>query len=164
MNDHSAGTWDISEGIADPERFFALLPALFPDATHLYVEGSSIAPAVRKRYEESEDSGRYLPGRQTLWPPSKVFRLEATPELFQSLSTLAASHAPPELLHHLSLYRGDRPLLVWHDAFANAMLLDGDLPEETVAELAAAFDCEYGRARSRRWFWTRWFDGTDAVR
>ena len=141
--------WDVSEGIRDPERFFALVPSLFPEAMHLFVEGSSIAPDVRACYARFEEPGPYLPGRQTFWPSSKLYRLKATPELFQSLSTLASRHAYAEILHHLGLYRDTQPLLQWHDAFANAILLDGELREETVAELAGAFGCEYGRVRYR---------------
>ncbi len=33
MTDVTAGAWDIDEGIRDAERFFALLPSMFPTAT-----------------------------------------------------------------------------------------------------------------------------------
>jgi hypothetical protein len=37
--------WDIDQGIEDPERFFELVGDIFPEATHLFVEGSSVAAA-----------------------------------------------------------------------------------------------------------------------
>jgi len=73
-----------------------------------------------------------------------------TPEFFVELARLAATTRRERLLHHLYLYRDDHPLLWWHDAFANALLLSADLPETTVAALAKKFGRRYGRARSRR--------------
>ena len=139
--------WDIDEGIADLERFFKLVPDLLPEATHLFIEGSSVAGDVETLYARFADPGPYLPRRQTLWPRSKIFRCVAARPFFDELADLSVRHAAPEVLDHLSIYERDRMLLDWHDAFANALLLDGSLPETTVARLAGAFGVEYGRAR-----------------
>jgi hypothetical protein len=148
MNAPGAGAefWDIDEGITDPVRFFALIPILLPNATHLFIEGSSISKEVVECYKRFADAGPYLPKRQTLWPRGRLFRCVASVELFSELSTLSARHATSEVLDHLALYQGERVLLAWHDAFANAILLDGELPATTVAALADAFGCEHGRA------------------
>lgn len=138
--------WDIDEGIEDPVRFFELLSELFPQATHLFVEGSSVDKDVEACYARYSDPGPYLPKRQTLWPRAKLFRCLATETLFRELAGLGAARAHPELLDHLSLYAGDRMLLEWHDAFANALLLDASLAEPTVAALAGAFGVQHGRA------------------
>ena len=145
--------WDIDEGIRDPARFFALVPELFPDATLFFAEGSSISSSVEQCYARFADPGPYIPKRQTIFPRSKLFRCAAAHDLFQSLSNLAGRSASPELLDHLALYQGDRAVLEWHDAFANAMLLDATVPEQTVASLARAFDRPYGRARFRKAPW-----------
>jgi hypothetical protein len=135
-------------GIADPECFFSLVPEVLPDATHLFVEGGSISPDVAACYERVADPGPYLPRRQTVWPRARLFRCASSAALFAELADLAARHAAPELLDHLAIYRVERPLLNWHDAFANALLIDASVPEEKVAALASAFGCAYGRARS----------------
>lgn len=145
-----ADFWDIEEGIEDPERFFLLLSGLLPQATHLFVEGATIAPDVEACYSRYADAGPYIPKRQTLWPRARLFRCLATSELLEELSDLGARHAVPELVDHLSIYQGDEPLLEWHDAFANAVFLDGSLPEATVAALADSFGLRYGRARMGR--------------
>ena len=139
------GSWDIDEGISDPGRFFQLVPVVFPQATHLFVEGTSMAPDARACYAEFAEEGPFLPGRQTIWPRSRVFRCVASGDLFQRLSELAALHAASEMLDHLSLYSGTERILEWHDAFANAILLDGGLPETAVRALAEPFGVAYGR-------------------
>jgi hypothetical protein len=140
-----SGPWDIDEGITDAERFFALLPTVFPEATLFFAEGTSITKDVMRCYDQFANSGPFLPGRDTIFPGSRVFRCAASPAFFQALTTLCAHHANPEILDHLSLYEGDRQLFHWHDAFANAFQLDGAVPESVVAALAAPFGCRYGR-------------------
>jgi hypothetical protein len=149
--------WDIDEGITDPARFFALVPQLFPDVTLFFAEGTSITSAAARCYATFASPGPYLPHRQTLFPTSKLFRCAATPGLFEALSSLAQGSAPPELLDHLALYRDDRAVLEWHDAFANAMLLDDTVSEQSVAALARAFGCQYGRARFRKARWWKFW-------
>lgn len=145
-----ADFWDIDEGIEDPERFFRLVPRLLPQATHLFVEGATVAGDVQACYSRYAERGPYLPKRQTLWPRARLFRCLARPELFRELADLGAGHAVPELVDHLSIYQGEEMLLEWHDAFANAVVLDGSLPESTVAGLADPFGVRYGRARMGR--------------
>ncbi len=137
--------WDIDKGITDAARFFALLPTVFPNATLFFAEGTSIAKDVAQCYKRFADPGPFLPGRDTVWPGSRVFRCSASPAFFQDLSAVSARHANPEILDHLSLYAGEQLLFHWHDAFANDLVLDGTLPESTVAGLATPFGCRYGR-------------------
>jgi hypothetical protein len=137
--------WEIDEGITDAESFFTLIPSAFPRATVFFAEGTSVAKEIQECYERFADDGPYSPRRDTLWPRSQVFRCTASPEFFQALSALSASHAVPEILDHLSLYEGERCLFHWHDAFANALQVDGTVPESAVAALANSFACGYRR-------------------
>jgi hypothetical protein len=139
--------WHVDEGIEDPTRFFLSLPDLFPDATHLFAEGATVAEDVTDCYRRHADPGPYLPKRHTLWPRSPLHRCAASRELFEELARLSEAHASPELLDHLALYRDDSVLLDWPDAFGNALLLDGSLSESQVAALAVEFGCGYGRTR-----------------
>jgi hypothetical protein len=95
--------WEIKEGQVDSARFFDVLWRYFPDATTLYVEGSSIAPDVSDCYRTHQEKGDYLPPPQTLFPRSAKFRCRFSVELAAALSALADRHAEPELLDHLAL-------------------------------------------------------------
>ena len=140
--------WQIEQGIADPARFFAMVPALFPNATTFVAEGTEIEPEVARCYARFAEAGP-APARQTIWPRSDVFRCFAVPALFEELTTLSGRYAPSQLLHHLSLHEHDRPLLLWHDAFANRLLLAPEITEAAVASLATPFGCTYRRLPSR---------------
>ena len=102
---------------------------------------------ARECYERHPQLGKFLPSRNTIWPVSTKFRCAFTPTLFSELAALAEHHAEPEILDHLFVYAGETPLLEWHDAFANTMLLSGSLLEERIASFAAHIGVPYGKAR-----------------
>ncbi|SRR5712691_4036116 len=109
--------WEIEEGKVDSARFFKALPKYFPEATTFYAEGTVISDDVRKCYETHREEGKYLPQTQTLFLLSKKFRCKFSTSFMNELSGLAQHHVEPELLHHMSLYRGTEEVVFWHDAF-----------------------------------------------
>jgi hypothetical protein len=66
-----------------------------------------------------------------------------TRPLPDALSTLAETHAEPELLDHLALYRESEEQMFWHDAFANVLLVSRSVPERVVAAFAADLGLTY---------------------
>lgn len=140
--------WDIEEGRVDSATFFRIIPDHFPEATTFFAEGTSIERDVKAVYEKHQEAGEYLPGAQTIWPRSKKYRCAFSPELCSTLSALAKRHAEPELLNHLFVYSGPEPLLLWHDAFANTMVLSASLSEERVKAFAAALKLSYAKSKA----------------
>ena len=142
-----ADAWDLDEGITDHTAFLNALPQMLPEATHLEVEGSAIAPQVRALYRANRDGSRPLGPRQTIFSfrGSERFRCAVSPQFFSELVRLTAGRAHREVADHLSVYANQRVLLEWHDAFANALLLAPDLPEYRVREMARRFGIQYGR-------------------
>jgi hypothetical protein len=138
-------SWTVEEGITDPSRFLPLLPSAFPDATLLCVEGGSIAPDVMAVYKAHRSRESNPSRRNTLFPPSHRIACTFSGELLGSLVQLAEAHANPELLDHMAVFAGTRCLLEWHDAFANAFMVDGAVPEAAVAALATPFGVAYAR-------------------
>jgi hypothetical protein len=139
--------WDIDEGIQDCMAFFALLLRAFPQATLFCVEGTGITKDVRAFYETHLAGVPSPAPKQTLFPTPIRYACDFTAAFIAGLTDLASRHAAPELCDHLSIYAGDLCLLAWHDAFANAILLDASLPESTVKALAVPFGVPYGRVR-----------------
>ena len=140
--------WEIKEGKVDSARFFEALWRRFPEATTLYVEGGSIAPDVKDCYRSHREDGDYLPGAQTIFPRSEKFRCRFSANLVDALAALAEQHAEPELLDHLTLYRDSEELLVWHDAFANLILVSRTVPESVASSFAADLGLEYSSSRA----------------
>jgi hypothetical protein len=87
-----------------------------------------------------------LPGASTIWPASKKFRCSFQSKLFYELAVLAENHAEPEILDHLYIYQDTKPLLEWHDAFSNAMLLSPILSEESVFNFAKTLGLTHAKA------------------
>ena len=147
MTESPLAPWDIEEGIRNAERFFRFLPKVFPDATLFIAEGSGITKEVATFY------GRYAPAEVKRPADLSRFALvpryfcACSPQFFLELARFASTTPRQGLLYHLYLYRGNDQLIDWHDAFANALVLSAELPEETVATLAKKFGCRYGRAR-----------------
>ena len=110
--------WEL-RGRPDCALFFSQLSTAFPGATTLFVEGTSISRAVDDYLRSATELGEYLPGRQTLWPQPKQYRLPFNGVILSGLATLAERSAAPELLDHLSIYIGSIALLEYPDAFAN---------------------------------------------
>jgi len=140
--------WEIGAGKVDSARFFETLWRRFPEATTLYVEGSSIAPDVKDCYRTHREDGEYLPATQTTFPRSAKFRCRYSAGLADALSALAETHAEPELLDHVALYRNSEELLFWHDAFANVLLVSGAVPENVVSSFAADLGLGYREAEA----------------
>lgn len=136
--------WEIAEGKIDSRKFFDARGNYFPDATTLYVEGTSISEDVRACYLSHQEPGPYVPQAQTRWPVSAKYRCRFSPGLIAELATLADQHAKPEVLDHLSLHKGSEELLCWADAFDNVMLASRNIPKTRVAEFASALSLSYG--------------------
>jgi len=136
--------WEIEEGRVDSTRFFETLWRRFPEATTLYVEGNSVTRDVRECYRTHREEGEYLPRAQTIFPRSEKFRCRFSANFVDALTALAKRHAEPELLDHLALYRGVEELVVWHDAFANVLLISRTVPESLVSSFAADLGLGYG--------------------
>ena len=146
MNTRDA--WELEQGKVNSVRFFEALWRHFPEATTFHAEGgSAIAPEVRECYAAHREEGDYLPRAETIWPRSSKFRCRFSAEFMTALSALAENHAEPELLDHLTLYRGPTELLWWPDAFANVMWVSGSVSEDVVASFAADLGLRYGHAR-----------------
>lgn len=138
--------WDIEEGKVDSSQFFRLLAKYFPEATTFYAEGTSISRDLIEFYESYFEDGDFIPRRQTIFPRSKKFRCAVSHEFMESLADMAEHHAEPELLDHLFLYKNDEPLLEWHDAFSNAILISRKVTESVVAGFANELGLKYGKA------------------
>jgi hypothetical protein len=147
MGEAHLSPWDIDQGIRNAERFFRVLPKLFPDANLFIAQGSRIADDVAAFYRQHTPPPPSRPTDLSRFTLTRRYFCLASPEFFLELARLAAKKPREQLLHHLYLYRDDHQLIEWHDAFANALLLSPDLPESTIAALADKFGVRYGRAR-----------------
>ena len=121
--------------------FAALLRALgdfLPDGSVLYFEGSSPDRKLLDFFNAHAIEEETHVAVAILWPRPVYYHVPATPQNLAELDVLSESHAEPELAVHFHVYRDDKVVLQWHDAFSDPMLLDGNIPEKQVSSLAEA--------------------------
>ena len=121
--------WDVDEGIRNAETFFRVLPKLFPDANLFIAQGSRIAEDVAAFYRRHAPVVPSRPAELSRFTLTRRYFCVCSPEFFLELARFAAKKPSEQLLHHLYLYRDGCQLIEWHDAFANALFLSADLPE-----------------------------------
>jgi len=140
------GCWEIAvEGNVDSVQVIDLLIDTFPEATTVYIEGTSIESNVKDLFEEFVQSGSYLPKNQTIWPKAEHYRCVFSEEFLNKLSTLAQKHADPELLDHLFLYRNESPLMEWPDVFSYYIWISTEISENRAKGFAdeLGLSCKY---------------------
>jgi len=135
--------WEIDQGEVDSTAFFRALPRYFPYATTFYAEGTVISQDVVQCYKSHSEEGDYLPAAQTIFPKSDKYRCKFSKELMDDLASLSEHHAGTELLDHLSLYKNNEPLLEWHDAFDNIILVSQTVAEDNVRSFAGELGLGY---------------------
>jgi hypothetical protein len=148
MTEAGPSPWDIDEGIRNAESFFRVLPKLFPGANLFVAQGSRIADDVAAFYRLHAPAVPSRPAELSRFTLTRRYFCVGSPEFFLELARFAAKKPREQLLHHLYLYRDGRQLIEWHDAFANALFLSADLPEDTISALANKFGVRYRRSRS----------------
>lgn len=133
-------------------KFFHHLPTVLPDATTLYVEGTSFAGEVEQFFRSAAEPGEYLPKRQTLWPRPQQYRLRCDGPTLAALEGLANRYAEPELLNHLFVYNGSSVLMEFPDAFdrSSPAYLSQDVAEQHVRNFAASLGVVCTRVQPSR--------------
>ena len=114
---------------------YALLRAIdetMPKDATLYVEGSSIARAVREFLGARPAASDRELERGTRFPVPKTFHMPLEGGNLAGLRALAELHAEPEICDHLAVYRDDELLLMAHDAGFGDVEVASSLPEDAV--------------------------------
>ena len=131
---HDADCWIVS-GVRDAEKFFRAIPMLVPEATHMFLEGSSAAEIVALLSPFSTHSDYGAPvGTLWSWPRDHRYSVKPSPELLVSLSEAATHLAEPEICSHVHFYRDGEPLLQWFDAFVDPIMVSKAVSRERVEQ------------------------------
>jgi hypothetical protein len=140
--------WEVS-GETDFLSLFEALPDFLPEDSVLYFEGGAPRGELLEFLEAQKVPERAHVAYGTIWPRPRVFHLPATRHTMKRLAEMMQSRGPWELAIHFHVYRGHCVLLQWHDAFAEPMLLSGELPEEKVKAFAERLGMSYKRVFER---------------
>jgi hypothetical protein len=126
--------------VSDLQALLGAIGSIASPSSHLYVEGTSIAPDVLDFLSTNKSAPRLEVAQHTGWPRPQKFHLRATPEILQKLSFLAEHHADREIATHLALYDADGILVEAHDVGDGHVVADRRVGEEVLNKLRAIAD------------------------
>ena len=85
----------------------------------------------------------------TIWPRPLVFHLPATSENLNELAVCAEKCNECEVAVHLHVYRQDKVLLEWYDAFfKDPMYLSREIAEENLRDFCSELSLRYKVAQN----------------
>ncbi len=73
----------------------------------------------------------------------RTYRCVFSQSLMDDLAGLLEKHSFEEILKHLYLYKGNEPLLLWHNVMTNNISISESVPEEVVSAFVKDFSLEY---------------------
>jgi hypothetical protein len=137
--------WVINVKKVDITAFIREMSILFPDDSVIYIEGTSIDPAIKKYLQahNAEKITRVEVG--TLWPRPTVFHISLSEEHLQKLAEFTDNYALPEICDHLIVYKGEEVLLEGYDFFAQDINLSGKIDENKVRVFCEKVGCTFKR-------------------
>ena len=127
--------WEI-DGKTDFPHVLRAFVNLLPARSIMYFEGGSPNNELLDFFAMRAIPEQTHVAVGTLWPRPVYYHVPATLKNLQELADLSEHYAEPELAEHFHVYRDDKVLLEWHDAFDQPMLLSGDIPEGKVTSFA----------------------------
>ena len=129
----------------DFSAFFRALVHLVPEGAIAYLEDGSPPRELESFLNEKSVSEVSHVAMGTIWPRPRMFHVPATSENLLGLADLAEHCAEPEVAIHFHVYKEDRVLLQWFDAFIDPMYVSAEIPEEKVREFCVRLGIEYQR-------------------
>lgn len=134
--------WEL-EGKTTFPALLRALGRLLPEGSILYFEGGSPDRRLLGFFKQNAIPEQVHIATGTIWPRPDYWHVPATGKNIADLSMLVEPYATPAAAIHFHAYHEGKVLLEWHDAFSQPMLLDGGLPENTVAALAGALGMQF---------------------
>jgi hypothetical protein len=123
----SAGTLESVGVVSSLPDLLAGIEHALPRPAVMFIEGTSIAGPPRELLDQRAIDPERDDLWGTIWPRSEGFDIPVTDENVRDLVDLAKRHPAEEVCDHVTVYRGDRVLLVAHDV-GSEVLLNRELP------------------------------------
>jgi hypothetical protein len=136
-------------GVRTAEEFFRAVPALLPDTTIVYLEGSPVPDVVAFLRGHAEGRSYGAPvGTIWSWPRNERYALTSSPQLYAGLADVGSRHADPEICSHIHFYSMAEPLAHWFDAFDDPFLVAKSVPFARIERFCAALGVQCANPKS----------------
>ena len=134
--------WEVSR-IEDLPSFLRALIDLVPLESTLYLEGNSISKDIQLYLEARKPQQITKVETGTIWPHPKCFHMAITYESLDGLAQLADKHAEPEIADHLHIYKDNKIILQWYDAFSDPFYISKEILEDKVKNFCSRLNTTY---------------------
>lgn len=125
-----------TDDVKDADRFFELLPIIFPFGGNLYFEGSQVEPEVIRFYEANRAQDAVSVIRDMIFPTPEMYHVKFNGETQSALRQFVKTLPLERLFFHVKGYRDGRLYFTFHDAFAGSLLISQLVPDEAVKEFS----------------------------
>ena len=140
--DFSSPHWKVFSP-KDFPSFLRALRELIPEGSILYLEGGTPREELKSFLETKSIPEVSHVTMGTIWSRPEVFHLPANSETISELADVAEHYAEPEVAIHFHVYKDNRVLLQWHDAFSDPMFISKEIPKEKVEIFCNTLSVEY---------------------
>ncbi len=79
----------------------------------------------------------------TIWPRPRIFHLPITTENLEGLAQLVEKHAELEIAVHLLVYRDNKVLIEWYDAFSDPFYISKEISEDKIKIFSERLGIKY---------------------
>ncbi|MBD3362493.1 hypothetical protein GF362_02130 [Candidatus Dojkabacteria bacterium] len=140
--DKSLARWEV-QGIKDYPSLFKNLGQIIPDDSVLYFEGGSPSNDLLEFLQKNKITDDVKIKFGTIFPRPTVYKIPATNKNLRTLSKITEGYAEPEVAVHFHVYKDDKLLVEWFDAFFQSMLLSSIFSEKKVQNFTKSIGATY---------------------
>ena len=135
--------WEVSP-LNDMPSFLRSLIGIIPENSILYLEGGSPDEEISTYLKERKANKPTKIALGTIWPRPIFYHMPFTPENVNGLAEIMEHHATPEGAIHLHIYKNDKIILEWHDAFFDdPMYISEDIDAQKIRQFCKKLSLKY---------------------
>ena len=116
---------------------------MIPENSILYLEGGYPDKEISTYLERRKITSSVQVELGTIWPRPRCDHIPFTPENINELAHIMERHATPEGTVHLHVYKDNKILLQWYDAFFDPMFISEVIDEEKIRHFCEKLSLEY---------------------
>jgi hypothetical protein len=120
----------------DMPAFLRSLIGMIPEDSILYLEGGSPDKERKTSSPSKVELG-------TIWPRPIRYHMPFTPENVSGLADIMERHTAPEAAVHFHVYKDNKILLQWYDAFDDPMYISEAIDEEKIKQFCEKLSLKY---------------------
>ena len=134
--------WEVS-ACSDMPLFLLTLIGIIPEDSVLYLEGGYPDEEINLYFEKQKISKPVKVELGTIWPRPICYHIPFTSDNIKTLANIIERHATPEVAIHIHVYKDNKVLLQWHDAFDCPMYFAETVDEENIKIFCEKLSLKY---------------------